>query len=260
MKRFVALIACIFVLASCLSVAAPVAAAEEIYYVVQEGQEVYLDYARMVIDGDAFRLVRARFLLPTGYTFKTTESTTDRLKVTYCGLTDCYVSTADMDKLTVSPSEVALPDITVKVDDLFVYRFVYEEGTAGKLEPQGSVAADAKLTYLGTYTYNSVAYLAVRMEGSSDIYYTLASHSNEAEINAILHPAANIVEPKGTNTDDAAATKDKEFTWVRFVLILGIIVPLISIVLMIVRPAATRRRAHREIYDNDDDYDGIDEV
>lgn len=257
MKRIVALIVCILLLTSLCAVT-PVAAAEEIYYVVAEGQQVYLDYYRF--DVSTVTLKTGRFLLPEGYTFKSTGVEGDKLRVTYCGMTDCYIANADVDKLVVSPSEVKLPDITVKTDDLFVYRCVLDEGTKeAKIEPHGAITDEAKLTYLGDYTYNSVPYYAVKIEGQDAVFYTLVSHSNSAEINAVLHPAANIVEPKSSQTDATDQKKDKEFTWVRFILILGIIVPFITIVLMIVRPTAGRRRVHREIYDDEDDYDGIDQ-
>lgn len=258
MKRFLALFL-IVVVSAFAFVVSPVAGAEEIYYVVPEGQEVYLQYARMVRVNGEFTLDQARVLLPTGYTVKIVGNDADQVKVAYCGLTDCYIDKSDLDKMAISPSEVKLPDITVKVDDLFVYRYV-EEGGVGKIEPYDTVAPTSALTYLGTYVYNTVAYYAVKVDGAEGVYYTLVSHSNEAEVNAVLHPAENIVEAKSPQGSSVSSSKDKEFTWVRFVLILGVIVPLITIVLMIVRPSARRRRQHREIYDDEDDYDGIDEV
>ena len=253
MKKLIVLFFILCVVASCLAVV-PIAAADELYYAVPEGQEIYLEYAKL--DTDTLTLKKARVLLPTGFTIKTIGTEGNNTKVSYCGVNDFFLPKSELDKLTVSPSEKAVPEIAVKVDDHYLYQY-----NEGKIEPLGSVAADVKLTYLGEYTYNSTAYFAVRQEGVEGVFYTLASHSNAAEINATLHPGTgtSIIATPDTSADKTADKKDGGFTWVRFILILGIIIPLITIVLMIVRPTAARRRTHREIYDGDDDYDGIDE-
>ena len=255
MKKLLVLFLAICVMVACFVVVPTAAAEEGLFYVVSEGQEVYLQYAKM--DDSTFQVSRAKVLLPAGYTVQTKVAGTN-IKVSYMGIEDFYITQADLEKMTVSPSEKALPEIAVKVDDLYLYRFTADE----KIEAYGSIPASAELTYLGSYTYNSLEYYAVSMKGEEGVYYTLASHSNAAEINAILHPNANtsIISAPETGSDKTSDKKEGGFTWVRFVLILGIIVPLITIVLMIIRPSAARRRAHREIYDDDDDYDGIDEV
>ena len=261
MKKMLALFLAICLVAACLTVV-PVAAADEtLFYVVQEGQEVYLEYAKP--DNATYSWKIARLLLPVGYTFSSAgKAEGGKIKVTYCGLTKGFIYETDWDKLTVSPSEKALPEIAVKVDDHYLFRYVAEGNNAGRIEPDGSIAADVKLTYLGEYTYNNTLYYAVEQEGREGVFYTLASHSNATEINAVLHPdtGTSIISTPEVGADKTADKKDGGFTWVRFVLILGIIVPLITIILMIVRPGASRRRAHREIYEGDDDYDGIDEV
>lgn len=255
MKKLLVLFLAICVMVSCFVVVPTAAAEEGLFYVVQEGQEVYVQYAKM---DSSFNVIRAKVLLPTGYTVKTKGSDGTNVKVSYMGMDDFYITQADIEKMTVSPSEKALPEIAVKVDDNYLYRFTGDE----KIVAYGSIPATAELTYLGSYTYNSLEYYAVSMKGGEGVFYTLASHSNSAEINAIVHPNANtsIISAPETGSDKTSDKKEGGFTWVRFVLILGIIVPLITIVLMIIRPSAARRRAHREIYDDDDDYDGIDEV
>lgn len=257
MKRFLALFF-IVVVSAFAFVVSPVAGAEEIYYVVPEGQEVYMQYARMANVNGEFTLDQARVLLPAGYTVKVVATESAQVRVTYCGLTDCFIAKSDLDKMTVSPSENALPTITVDVDGPTVYHYV-KDAEGERIEMRGNITATTRLTYLGSYESGGFVYYAVRKEEENDVYYVLPSAATVAKVEAVLHPAANVVESKPRQSA-AETAKEKEFTWVRFVLILGVIVPLITIVLMIVRPSARRRRQHREIYDDEDDYDGIDEV
>ena len=257
MKRLIALLVCAMIIAMCFA-SVPVAAAEQACYIVPEGVEIRFVFEN--VDYGVFPPTRsyADFVVPYGYTI-TVTSVGDVTAIAEFGGIKGLVSKEDLDKLTISPSQLALPEVEVTVDDKTVYRFV--DGNRQSYD----IVDGQRLLYLGTFTHNTVAYYAVRIEGDANfIYYAQFNHSNHAEVDAAVHPKSNSasLEQGGTGTTDAVATPrtDTEFTWVRFVLILGIIVPLITIVFMIVRPRGRARRAHREIYDGDDDYDGIDEV
>lgn len=251
MKKLLVLTSCLLVLAACFA-PVPLARAEEVYYVVPEGQEIVFEFALLNEDNT---VTVAPLVLPDGVTVQKVSEGTAKITVVYNGLTG-KITKEDIQKMAVSASSAGKAiDIAVKVDDNYIYTF----DSNGHRE-EHTVTADTHLAYLGTYVYNQVAYFAVKKEAENMVYYALCSHANEEEINAILHPTANIIEANEPQSAVASADKGSEFTWVRFILILGIVVPLITIVLMIIRPTAKRRRTHREIYDSDDDYDGIDEV
>ncbi len=247
---------CVCVILAVALAAAPVALAEEAHYVVPQGTDIYFEH--FDFDEDTGATSRSAFLLPAGFTvqFNGFTSGNNKAKVFFGGLNG-YISATDWAKMSANASTtaIALPSIEVKVDDLTVYRFVDD----GRKEV--AIAGGQKLYYLGNYTHvNGVRYYATRMEGdTSFVYYALVSHANEAEIEQVLHPTTNVVEVVEP-TAEVEKNETKQFGWVRFVLILGIVVPLITILFMIIKPKAAKRRQHREIYDGDDDYDGIDEV
>lgn len=257
MKRCVCLLLCMMFLASfCLAV--PTALADgEACYVVPEGQQIGFIYREF--DSATLTNNNVTIVLPVGYTV-TVQGTIDMsspyVSVMYAGLSG-YVSNTDFAKLQLSAAQKDLPQIEVKpLDGMPVYRIV----AGGRVE--ADLAADATLVYRGTYVLNNVDYYAVQATGNTNyVYYVLQnSVQNSIEIEDTLHPRANVVpaqEAGGSAVDDK---KHKDFTWVRFVLILGIIVPFITIILMIIRPKSRARRVYREVSDSDDDYDGIDEV
>lgn len=258
MKKLFVLLLCMVLLSASL-VVAPVAMADEgDFYVVPEGQEIVATVSKY--DGQLRKTIDADFVLPYGYKVTVVSRSADDVIISFGGI-EGHIATADLAKMTKNDNKaLALPEIEVQVKDNTVYRLV---GTS--MTP--SAVNNARLTYLGTYNYDTTAYYAVRMAGSDFVYYApQAAVDNKVEVEEALHPTTNVVENvDNPATADSSAKKDKEFTWVRFILILGIIVPLITIIFMIIRPkGGRRRRAMREIYDDgdysDSDYDGIDEV
>lgn len=256
MKRLLAVFLCVMVL-SLLGVAAPFAQAEGVCYIVPEGQQVNFIYDER--DTESLKDNYVRVTVPYGYTMVVIGDVTGKnISAIYAGKTG-LVSNDDLKKMAVSPSEKQLPAIEVKVSTgVSLYRII-----DGSRVEVGSVDEATKLYYIGGYVLNSIPYYAVRKENDDTFVYFVLNNDtvqNSIEIEDTLHPRGAIVSAAEGGSSATETPSTKNFTWVRFVLILGIIVPLITIVLMIVRPRARMRRTYREVSDNDDDYDGIDDV
>lgn len=250
MVLFALALACIVAAVS----VAPVAMAEDAFYTVEAGQQVTFSYY--------YFGTQATFNLPYGYSFAYTGSTkynngTEYAVVRYAGF-EGYIAKAQLDSMRVAATNSPLPQVTVVVDGLTAYRF------ADNIRQAFDLQSTDTLYYLGTYNAGDIDYYAVySASNSDDIFYVVQSHTNRTEIEATLHPSTDNGEDNKDKTIDSqppAETKSG-FTWMRFALILGIVVPLITIVIMVVRPRRMRRSApRREINEEEDDYDGIDEV
>ena len=250
MLVFIMVLACV----ATAAVGAPVALAEDAYYTVEAGQQVTFSYY--------YFGSQALFNLPYGYSFNYTGRTKYNNGVEYAvvqyGQFEGYIVKTQLDSMRTASTNSALPQVKVVVDGLTAYRFA--DGTRQAFDVQASDT----LYYLGNYTAGDIDYYAVYSQSNADeIFYVVQSHTNRAEIEATLHPNVSTPDGDTSKTIDSQSPIDNKtgFTWMRFALILGIVIPLITIVVMVVRPRRMRRSApRREISEEQDDYDGIDEV
>lgn len=198
----------------------------------------------------------SEFMLPEGYTIQSNgRESSEYVFFTYKGM-DCKIKVAEWNRLAIAPSAKEVPQITVTTASQSLYYWVGEERQYVEAD------ADGTLYYLGAYSKNSINYFAVKKSTDDySVFYVVAGDANAEEINSILYPTAVEPGPEINQGDVTVDPPEKEegFTWVRFLLILGIIIPAIVIILMIVRSRSRRSRAHREIYDEDAGYDSIDD-
>lgn len=224
--------------------------ADEIYYTAQQDKAVQFSYYYFGQE--------ATFTIPYGYSFcvvgYVTYGGVEYASVQY-GPFEGVVPKAQIEGLSVAATVAQLPEVSVTVDDASAYRI------AGGKRAQFDLNKEDELYYLGTAALDDVDYYAVYCKGQKEIFFVVQSHTNKAEVEAAIHPhnttdTTTVIAP----TDSEVEPKKQGFTWMRFVLILGIVIPLITIIIMIIRPRRARPKQAREIYEDTDDYDGIDEV
>ncbi len=258
MKRFwLFLLAITVALVAALS-CAPVALAEgDAHYLVGDSAVTFY-YANRF--GERFS-----FTLPSGYTVAlgatVTDGSTAYVEATFAGL-EGLVLASDKQKMTLSSTSVALPRAVVTSKMGWIFKMMPD----GTLNPE-AYTDGMTLTYLGSFDYNGTLYYAVQKTTDGNrVYYVLASDANQEDVEAIVHPKKATeptpTDPSGTSNtiSNPTSTENKKgFTWVRLVLIIGIIAPLVVILLFIIRPRHKVSRAVRELSDVDDDDLDLDE-
>ncbi|MBO4534339.1 MAG: hypothetical protein J5755_00200 [Clostridia bacterium] len=255
MKKLCTLLLAIIFVALTFSMGAiPLASADgEAHYLVGEQAVTFYYY---------FLGVRYTFQLPQGYTVSLgasfSEGGTTYVEASFAGYEGMIVS-ADRDKMTLSSEKVALPRAVVTSD----INVVFKPDANGNLNDYAPYTSSTTLTYLGTYEYDHTPYYAVQMQtDAKKIYYVAVSNANQEDVERIVHPKAVVVD--GGSGDGSAVvganegSSKKGFTWVRLLLIIGIIAPLAVILLFIFRPRRRVSRAYRELSDAQEDEDDLD--
>lgn len=231
--------------------ALPLASADEAHYAVGEDKVTFYFYNDF---GDAYT-----FDLPSGYTVALGDSRVrdgiTYLRATFNGLSG-WIKSSDQSKLTLAASKVDLPRaiVTCNLPVIFV------PSTAGNVTTV-AYEDNSTLVYLGDFTDSkgTVYYAVLKLTDGDSVYYVPVANANQEDVERIIHPKAT---DTGTDSStvvstDTGSTK-KGFTWVRLVLIIGIIAPLGVILLFIFRPRRRVSRAYRELTDVEEDEDDLD--